>query len=144
MTKSNEQIAVWRSEIAAIQAKIDANTPKPEKHPELADCMKVGNKLWLIPNWVNDGTGYEVEVLSVGRKWVRLSKNLKCEKSGINARGTLYPSQRAREDLCDLSNAWHKLARKFEWGRMPKNVSMADIRDICEKLGFNDVTKREK
>jgi len=144
MTKSNEQIEVWRAEIAAIQAKIDANTPKPEKHPELKDCMKVGNTLWLLPNWTNDRTGYLVEVLSIGRKWVNLSMiRDRCDKSGIISCGRLYPSQQAYKDSCELSIEWGKLSRKIDWN-MPKHVTMAEISQICEILGFDDLTKGEK
>ena len=140
------QLNQWRKEISELQAKIDENTPKPEKHPELKDCMKVGNKVWFVRSYCRDITGCEVEVLKVGRIWVSLSNRWRCNKSGVvDGSGYIYTSQKAYQDKVAREKSWSAFKEKLNvFSRMPKILSMQDLSDICAKLGFDDVTRGEK
>jgi hypothetical protein len=98
----------------------------------------VGQKVWFVPRDSRTGTGRELVVTSVGRKWVQLRaghNDFKVEIGKVDvdggqysSPGVLYVSEQAYHDYIALSVAWVKLARVFVCiTRPPPDVSMDDI-----------------
>lgn len=101
--------------------------------------LKVGQKLWWVPNY---GTCYDVEVVSVGRKWAGLNNhvriNINTMISGENtSQGCCYLTREEYETKVIIEKEWLRL--KNDMGYMPKPVaSLKKIQEARKLLGLGE------
>lgn len=70
--------------------------------------LKQGQTLWFVPAYVKS-EGYEVVVVSVGRKWAHLSNGKRIDNKTLSvdcSAGGCYVSQGAYRERIELEAAW--------------------------------------
>lgn len=117
---------------------------------QVANKLQVGQKLWYVPTenrrWTQ-GTGREVQVFKVGRKWAEIEERnygkplridvdtLVADDYGYSSPGRCYLSREHYEVAMLTQQTWEKLIRGLEhqW-RAPDDVTLQDIHEVMRIL----------
>jgi len=104
--------------------------------------LKVGQTLWWVPT--NRGSGTEVTVTAVGRKWARLDNHkridvetLEADGAGYAPPGRCHRSRELYEAEALLDSQWGALRKALDARyRVPKGVTLGQIEQARELLGL--------
>ena len=111
------------------------------------DKLKVGDRLWFVPNERRGGDPYEVEVRSVGRKWASIAppgwhrEEYRIDITTLGADGGKYSSPgRAYRDRAEyeakqaLFKAWSGFLDTLNRWRPPSHLTASDIAEIQARI----------
>lgn len=108
--------------------------------------LVVGQKLWFVPAYQQDGFGQdrEVEVGSVGNKWATLvHQRMRVSLATLTIDGGIYSSpgrchldRAAYEAKRNLERVWQAFARRVSPVSVPDGVTIADITKAAELFGI--------
>ena len=111
--------------------------------------LKVGDKLWFVPNWYGEGS-YEVEVRSVGRKWATVAAvasgrrdhrisltTLRSDEGSTNPPGRAYRDRAVYEAEQAATTAWRTFRSNFPYNR-PSHLTAEDIAEITARIAGPD------
>ena len=113
--------------------------------------LSEGQKLWWVPQHSLGMKGREVTVLKVGRKWAELDNGERIDLETLISdvgryapNGRCYLSQEAYKQAEALVQAWIKLKRDLQYGRIPEDVTIGDIELARLLLGMTSNAKLPK
>ena len=98
--------------------------------------LRVGQRLWFVPNDRRSGAPYEVTVEKIGRKWALIGyrrridvETLKVDGGNYTSPGQCYEDRAAYETEVALQSAWSDFQQKVRsaWS-VPEGVTMDEIR----------------
>lgn len=116
--------------------------------------LQVGQKLWYVPfgrRYGEDGTGYEVTVEKIGRKWAEVKaeadkpyswsteridiETFAADGHGYDSPGTAYLSREHYEATVSLNKAWRSFYIAVDrLYRVPDGVTVEDIQQAMRIL----------
>lgn len=111
-----------------------------------AEPIKVGDKLWYVPNERYHGQPHEVTIVKVGRRWAPSEGNyqplrfdltdLIADGGGYSSPGRAYRDKAAHEADIAIKKAWEGLVRRLRQWDPPKGVDLDWINAAHERLGI--------
>jgi hypothetical protein len=107
----------------------------------------VGQKLWFVPSDTRWNKAYEVEIKTIGRKWLTLKNDRRVDKETLrvdggnySSLGRCYLSQEEYEKETALIDAWRELEKRISkqyWTPSPKSPKLTiEALRQAEKLLF--------
>lgn len=108
--------------------------------------ITVGQTLWYVPEYRNGYRPHEVEVVSVGRKWIGVSDGHRIDKDTLEADGGKYSSpgrcylsREEWERIQGIRDAWSQLRRDVNRHyTAPGGVSAEAIKQARALLGLRE------
>ena len=105
---------------------------------------KVGQKVWVEYYQNRAGSGGEIEVTKVGRKWAELDKgryrveigSAQIDGGNYSSPGRVWPSKADADAYQDLRKAWSDLRRGVVSYSPPEGLTLEAIAKAREVLGL--------
>lgn len=113
--------------------------------------LKVGQKLWWVPNKRWGGPQREVTVEKVGRIWAHLNERNRIDKQTLiadggeySSPGRCYLSKAEYDEYIERVTTWNVFAATVRYKEMPDGVTVADITEAAKLLRIELIARDGK